>query len=163
MRLAWGLAATCLAGVAEAHQFKVERSLMLEAWPDKLHVAAAIRVPSGEGQAVLRLLAPDAKAREALLATRALDGLRLAVGTATVTLSEVKMRLNEVPEGPLELMLLGWVALPPQAVTVNLTTTASSEPLEVRVLDGRRRFETRSRRARLGRQDRLRVRYEAAP
>lgn len=138
--LALGLS-LALPRTAEAHRFRIQRTLMLEGWDDgSLHVVLAISVPGGKPRAGLLVAARSREAVERALAVRALDGLRLIVGTTTVSLPrmETKLRLPPEPDARVELMMHGATRLPDGEVAIRVKTARDGEPLELRVLEGRR-------------------------
>lgn len=124
---------------------------MCEAWDDgQLHVVAKLKVPSGMAKkALLRLADSDLNGRlsaeeralmKSRLVARALSGLKLHVGSATVALDGVqtKLKVDASPKGPVTLMLHGRVALPRTEVAVGLSTGQVGDPLKVQVLAGKR-------------------------
>ena len=135
---------------ASAHKFSVRRTVMCEAWASTLHVVAKLKVPSGKPkQALLQLADTDLDGRlskmerlvlENRLIARALDGVKLHVGTATVALDDVKtkLKIDRASDGPVELMLLGQASLPKGSVELGISTGQVGDPLEVRVLPGKR-------------------------
>jgi hypothetical protein len=153
----WAAAATAIAAAtafvpswpAAAHKLPVQRALYLEPAGDTLHVASAITVPGGAARAALTALAKGESELKGILIRRALDGVRLASGTSTLTLSgvESKLRAPDSPAEPLELMLHGTAPLPRDAarVVLRVSTEPFGDPLLLVVLPGTRPVEQTSR------------------
>jgi hypothetical protein len=134
------LAAAILAAAspAHAHKIRVQRVLHLEPAGAELHLLVHLKVPSGEAARAVWLLARGDRAEiERALVARALDGVVLAVGGATVAIArpEVKLRADR-PGEPIELMLHGTVPLGSPRLALEQRTTA--DPLEVLLLPGTR-------------------------
>lgn len=108
-------------------------------------MVATLTVPTARSKSTLVALADldhDGKlsaAEEAglrtLLVERALDGVALHVGTATVALAGVEVKLKVKS---MELMLHGVATLPKGPVKLGVTTATGGDPLVVRVLHGSR-------------------------
>ena len=157
LALAWAIL-LATAAPALAHRSFVKRAILIEpAAGARLEVVFTITVPGGKARGALVLLADrdrDGKLTpgeetnlRAQLTTRALDGVRLQVGSATVALADVstKLRVDPDPSGPLVLMLHGVAPLPPSVERVQISTADSGDPAELRVLAGARPVATTSR------------------
>jgi hypothetical protein len=114
-----------------------------------LQVLVELRVPSGDSRRALAQLADanhDGKIDDAeqkhmrrLLALRALDGVSIAAGTATVSIENVETKLRVDGElGPVDLAAHGVARLPMRARALTVTTSATGDPLDLVVLPGNR-------------------------
>ena len=157
--LACAAVALLCPGAASAHQQDAQRELLVEAWDDgTLHVAARVEIPSGTAKTALKLAAPSAAQIERLLTRRALHGVTLMVGTASVSLGAVQAKLDlGDDESATRLMLHGTVPIPATQVAVTVRLDRSSEHLKVRVLPGKRppTAPSRGKRTRSGIEARL--------
>jgi hypothetical protein len=140
------LAAFVWAPAADAHKLRVTRTVMAEAWDGGvLHLVVALKVPSGKPRQGLSLIRRDQL--EPVLSARALDGLVLLAGTATVALESLEFKLRLEPDAakPVELMIHGTTRIPAGVVDLALRTGSAGDPLTLRVLPGRRAVEWASR------------------
>ena len=138
--LAYAAVALLAPAAATAHKQDVQRELLVEAWDDgTLHVAARIEIPSGKAKVALKLAAPSAGQIERLLARRALHGVTLLVGTASVSLGGVQTKLDlGDDESATRLMLHGTAPIPATKVAITVRLGRGAEHLKVRVLPGKR-------------------------
>jgi hypothetical protein len=125
---------------ASAHKQDVQRELLVEAWDDgTLHIAARIEVPSGEAKIALKLAAPGPAQIKRLLKRRALHGVTLLVGTASVALGSVEAKLDlGDDQTATRLMLHGTATIPATQVAITVRLDPGAEHLKVRVLPGKR-------------------------
>jgi len=130
------LAAFFVPLAAFAHDSRVTRAVAIEAAGDHLEVLVSLRIPAGPQREMILagidvrhdgLDASETRALEKALATRALNGLALMVGTATVTLqgADLKMRFLPSAKEPIDLVILGRAPL-----------SSASLSLAVKVGDG---------------------------
>jgi hypothetical protein len=127
-----------------AHQGQVTRTLMLEPAGDELHVVVHVSVTGEARKRSLMIL--DAEARRALLIQRALDGVRLLAGTATVAVTNVEVKTKQ--EGPIELMLHGTARI--RGGDVSVVTATDADPIDLVVLPGNRPVVRATRGAKSG-------------
>lgn len=130
----------------------VRRTLFLEpSGKREIQIAVRIRVPGGDPRRALNLLADqdhdgkldpaEIERVRAMLAARALDGVKLFAGTATITVARLESKAEvEGTEGPIEVMLHGVGALPeaPRPLRLSVTTRAGGEEIHLVLLRGTR-------------------------
>jgi hypothetical protein len=144
--------------IAAAHKLPVRRELLIEPGARQLDVVASINVPAGSPRtAALTVVDLDHDGKldhreeeqlRALLIDRALDGVRLLVGNATVALSgvESKLRTPIDPAEPLVLMLHGTVPLTDAgALRLVIKNEPFGDPVALTLLPGARALRGVSR------------------
>lgn len=140
---------------AQAHKGLALRSLNLEVTDSQLVVLVHLKI-TGERQRQALQVVADANRdgqlsqaeRDTLrdsLASRALSGLKLQVGSSTVTLSQAQSRLQMNTDGPVEVMVHGVAPFGTADFQVTLRTTARAEGLAVRTVPGPRKLKSASR------------------
>jgi len=139
---------------ALAHDSRVTRSIAIEPAGDHLQILISLRVPSGKQKIaaiVSAQLTHDGKldpaerqALEAQLARRAIVGLALTVGSATVALAgaELKLRVPDEDDRPIDLVILGRAPLGSGRLAL---ANVAGDPVDLRVLAGSRPVSTTSR------------------
>jgi hypothetical protein len=148
---------TELLALLVAHQGQLTRTLMIEPAGDVLHVVVHVSVTGEERKRALMML--DPKVRESSLARRALDGVRLFAGTASIALdgAEVKTKVG----GAIEVMIHGTARAAGGELSVE--TAEDADPIDLVVLPGNRPVVRATRgaksgglKAKLGAGDRIR-------
>lgn len=157
-RVAGSVLALLLVGApAFAHKGRTTRNLYLEPTADHVVVLVHLKIGGAAQRRAITVLADQDRDRrvsasertelERLLAVRALDGLRLGVGTATVSLANVQAKLQTPPDGPVEVMVHARIDRPDGAL--RLTTARLGDPLTVHLVAGVGKAEARRRGRRL--------------
>ncbi len=125
-------AVLALGALLAAHQGQFTRTLMIEPAGEIAHVILHVQVTGEERKRSLLLM--ERKQVEAVLAQRALDGVRLLTGTATIAMEgvELKTRLD----GVVEMMIHGTFRLRGPELAVE--TAADADPIDLVVLPGDR-------------------------
>jgi hypothetical protein len=146
--LAVFVAASALALPAYAHKTRVTRMLMIEpADGGELQVIIALKVPSGDARRALevyvdvdrdgRLGEGEMRELEAMLISRALDGIAIHTETSTLTLGGLEVKTKADPrDGPLEVMVHAVAVLPNKERSLAVTTSSLGDPLDLVVLPG---------------------------
>lgn len=168
---AFALIAVLLLG--PGHAGSVKRSLAVEVHGDTVHVLAHLEVTGKKRREGLLLLADQnrdgrlSKAErtklETKLAVRALSGVRLLAGTATVSLDGVRAALKTDGNEPEAVMVIGQAPIPPRTERLTLVTHEAKDGLILMVRPGTRspvrasrgRVEKRSLRVQVGEYDRI--------
>lgn len=144
----WVALALAFGAPASAHQGSVRRALAVEPAGDVLHVLAHLEIVGKERREAMRLVADaDHDGRlgdrertqlETDLSRRALDGIRLVVGTTTVAIDGAKSALAFEAGLPSALMVHGTTPLPKSVDRIAVVTGRTGDPLTLLVRPGSR-------------------------
>ncbi|MBI4820267.1 MAG: hypothetical protein HY791_28620 [Deltaproteobacteria bacterium] len=132
---------------ASAHDFQVQRSLLLEPSDDELEVLVHLSVPAKKRAVILAfgdanhdglIDAKEKDSLESLLLVRALAGLELFVNGRKLAIVKPSIK-SHFDSDRVEVLVLGRVPFPKLRTTVRVRTKPPGERLDLRVLDAQRR------------------------
>jgi hypothetical protein len=141
------VAGVFVAGVAEAHDFPVLRSLLLEPAGGELEILVHLSVPAKKRAVILAfgdadhdglIDAKEKASLESLLLVRALAGLEIFVDGRKISISKPSIK-SRFDTNRVEVLVLGRVKIGKERTRLGIQTRPPGEKLDVRVLDGDRR------------------------